>query len=34
MKFFAKVTQFDLNQVDKMIYKVDKTFLVFKTLNI
>ena len=34
MKFFAKVTRFDLNQVDKMIYKVDKTILVFKTLNI
>ena len=33
MKFFAKVTQFDLNQVDKMIYKVDKTILVYKIPN-
>jgi hypothetical protein len=34
MKFFAKVTQFDLNQVDKTIYKVDKTLLVYKSPNI
>ena len=34
MKFFAKVTRFDLNQVDKTIYKVDKTILVHKTPNI
>ena len=34
MKFFAKVTQFDLNQVDKTIYKVDKTILVYKIPNI
>ena len=26
MKFFAKVTPFDINQVDKTIYKVDKTY--------
>ena len=34
MKFYAKVTCFDINQVDKTIYKVDKTLLVNKMPNI
>ena len=32
MKFFAKLTIFDLNQVDKTIYKVDKTIFIHKSL--